>query len=677
MNLVKAQEYAQSLPIPDLQKYVDGMNPAMIPPWVATGVMQAKTKQAEMANAMQGAAQGEQPSVKEQIEQKAGLLGLQMAQQRNTQQQMMQPRPMAGPVPTGTPQPRPQPQPQSPFPQMAGLNQLQSNIKMAGGGIVAFAGKGPSKVVNPDAGFWDWLSATSGLSKEEFIAAPQKTKNNILEMFRSSEGVAPPPSAQAAQATQAAQGAQSGAFQAGQKTAGAINAAKNIAKTKLLPGANVGLAAYEGLSDISSAKDFYDDPNVPMSEKAKQFARTGARTALPIAGGAAGSLAAPVAGTIAGAAAGTGLAALIDQEGDALKKYRALQASGQNNQSAAETARLNATAPASAMGNEGRRAGPVATGNGINVSPNLIPASAKPKPQGNVPQNVNPNAVKVNPNAPAAPAESAAPAPDSMDALFREAIKKESPQRSVESLIAEDQDIKKRLGLDEPAGKNKLERIADIKQQYAATQLSPMDELIAMLGKSGQSKGLSGLAPAYTSMAAKKRAADLAHAERINELMGGVEDTQRGEKTASATGVRTAREKDVENARLRDREVLSSTGTARGQDIQAGSSKYSADMHYKAAMAQIRSTAAREGMQQQRLLLDTFKTELATIDRELAPLLKAPFGPAKAQIAELQARKAGLTKALDEASGISKMMPAPGAAASPGGTRPPLSSFQR
>jgi len=126
MNLVKAQEYAQSLPIPDLQKYVDGMNPAMIPPWVATGVMQAKTKLAEMANNMQGAATGEQPSVKEQIEQKAGLLGLQMAQQRNTQQQMMQPRPMAGPVPTGTPQPNAQPRP----PQMAGLDQLQSNIKI-------------------------------------------------------------------------------------------------------------------------------------------------------------------------------------------------------------------------------------------------------------------------------------------------------------------------------------------------------------------------------------------------------------------------------------------------------------------------------------------------------------------------------------------------------------------
>ena len=663
MNLVKAQEYAQSLPIPDLQKYVDGMNPAMIPPWVATGVMQAKTKLAEMANNMQGAATGEQPSVKEQIEQKAGLLGLQMAQQRNTQQQMMQPRPMAGPVPTGTPQPNAQPRP----PQMAGLDQLQSNIKMAGGGIVAFAGKGPSKVVNPDAGFWDWLQATSGLTKEEFIAAPQKTKNNILDAFRSTEGITPPPSAQAAQATQAAQAAPSGAFQAGQKTAGAINAAKNIAKTKVIPGANVGLAAYEGLSDISGAQDFYDDPNVPMSEKAMQFARTGARTALPIAGGAVGSLLpAPVVGTVGGALAGTGLAALIDQEGDALKKYRETKTGDM----ASENARLAAKAPAPDMGTEGRRTGQVATGNGINVSPNLIPASARPKPQGNVPQNVNPSAVKVNPNAPTAPAEPAAAATN-YDAMLLDALKNKPKERSIESIIAEQQAIQKGLGLDELAGKNKLDRIAEIKQQYAATQLSPMDELISMLGKSGQSKGLSGLAPAYTSMAEKKRAADLAHAERINELMGGVEDTQRAEKVATAGKVGTSREKDIENARLFDREAMQTMGTARGQDVQAGSSKYTADMHYKSAMAQIRATAAREGMQQQRLLLDTFKTELATIDKDIAALMKNPFlKESKEQLPELRARKAGLTKALDEASGIGKMMPAPGAA-SPGGTSKP------
>jgi hypothetical protein len=132
MNLVKAQEYAAALPLAELKKYADGFNPAMIPPWLATGEMQAKMKRAEMANNLQGAASGPMPSVKEQVEQKAGIMALQQAQQ---QQAAQQPRPVAGPVPEGAPRPNPQPQP-------AGLDQLQSNIQMAGGGIVAFSKAG-------------------------------------------------------------------------------------------------------------------------------------------------------------------------------------------------------------------------------------------------------------------------------------------------------------------------------------------------------------------------------------------------------------------------------------------------------------------------------------------------------------------------------------------------------
>jgi hypothetical protein len=194
-----------------------------------------------------------------------------------------------------------------------------------------------------------------------------------------------------------------------------------------------------------------------------------------------------------------------------------------------------------------------------------------------------------------------------------------------------------------------------------------MQELIAMLGKSSQYKGLSGMAPAYTSMAEKKREADLKHARDINELMGGVEDTQRGEKTATKTKVGTAREKDIESGRLFDREKMQSLGTARGQDVQAASAKYNADMSYKSAMAQMANANVRQDAQEKRLLLDSFKTRISSIDKELAPLLKMPFGPAKEQIAALQAEKAGLTRALDETSGIGKITGAPGAA-SPGGT---------
>jgi hypothetical protein len=643
MNLVKAQEYAASLPSAELKKYADGLNPSMIPPWLATAEMDAKAKRVEMANNLQGAAQGNKPSIKEQVEKKAGLMALQEAQMAQQQGAQAAPRP-GGPVPEGTPEPDQQPQ------QEAGLDQLQSNIQMAGGGIVAFAGKGPSKVVNPDAGFWKWLESTSGLSKEEFIASPQKTKNNILEMFRSSEGVAPPPSAQAAQAAQSAQAAPSAAVQAGQKTAGAINAAKNMAKTKLLPGANVGLAAYEGLSDVSDAQGFYDDPNVPMAEKLKQFARTGARTALPIAGGAVGSAVAPVAGTIGGAAAGTGLAALIDKEGDALKKYRQSQQGGRPTME--NDPRLNPntdTAP---------------TGPGANRAPGLPsalpPQAAKPPA---APQKVNPNA-----QAPSAPAASAAPAPDSYEAMLRDSLRNSPKERTIESIIAEQNAIDKGLGLDVPAGKDKLDRIAALKEQYQATQKTPMQELIAMLGQAGQYKGLSGMAPAYTSMAEKKREADLKHARDINELMGGVEDTQRAEKIANKTKVGSAREKDIETARLFDREKMQTLGTARNQDVQAAVTTRGQDLQYKAAMA-----AASQRGDNQEIAKINAASQLAARDEtinnwqaQLKELAKMPLPSNKAKMADLERQIDARTKSIYSNFGIT--IPEAPSAASPSGT---------
>ena len=651
MNLVKAQEYAQSLPLAELKKYADGLNPSMIPPWLATGEMDAKTKRAEMANNLEGATQGEQPSIKEQIEQKAGLLGLQMAQQRNTQQQMMQPRPMAGPVPTGTPQPQSQPRP----PQMAGLNQLQSNIKMVGGGIVAFAA-GDKVKAGPE--FIKFLR-NMGIDYTDFVKSSADAQDNIKDMFRAAQGSQP--AAQAAPTPQTVQGSASPkAFQAGQAMRPAIAAAKNIAKTKAIPGANVGLAAYQGLSEVSDAQDFYDDPNVPMSEKIKQFARTGSRTALPIAGGVAGSFVTPVAGTVAGAAAGTGLAALIDQEGDALKKYRETK----KGDMASENARLAAKAPAPDMGTEGRRTGQVAMGNGINVSPNLIPASARPKPPA-VPQNVNPNATKVNPNAP--PAAPAAPAPDSMEAMFRTSLENKPKERTVQDLIDEQNAIRTGTGLGDEAGKAKLERIEEMKRQYAATQLSPMDELISMLGKSGQYKGLSGLAPAYTSMAEKKRAADAAQAKSINELMGGVEDTQRAEKIGIAGKVGEGRVKDRDLGSQFDREKLQSLGSAFTSEAQRKTQERGQDLTYNAAMAQVAATAARnriELTQNQRAMIADKAIDNVTATLKANMKLQMAVGRNPDLMQQLVRAE---TDRLMNAAGGGTMAAAPGAA-SPGGT---------
>ena len=421
MNLVKAQEYAQSLPLAELKKYADGLNPSMIPPWLATGEMQAKMKRAEMANALQGAAQGQQPSVKEQVEQKAGLMALQQGQQQG----------MPGQVPEGIPQPNPQPQ-------APGLNQLPSNIQMAGGGIVAFAGPTGSDV-----------------------------------------------------------------------------------------------------------KGTEDDEDLPMWARA---ARASKRKAAAAA------------------------AAALEAERE--RNMAIARAEGQNLRPTMENDPRMLRAPAEETVGE-LPVAPAAPKPPINNLAQLAAAQNKPRP----------------PAAPMAPAAPAAPAPDSMEALFRKSLENKPKERSIQDLIAEQNAIRTGTGLGEEAGKAKLERIAALNKQYESTKPTGLQELIQMFGQSGQYKGLSGLAPAYTNIETQKRAADLAQAQKINELMGGVEDTQRAEKIGVAGKVSEGRAKDLEQAALTGREQTQSLGQARGQDVQAGSSKYTADTHLKGIMA----TAAMRG----------------------------------------------------------------------------------
>lgn len=158
MNLVKAQELAKDLSIQELQKYANGSNPAVMPPYIALGALQAKELIAKKMQAMQGASQGDQPSIKEQIEQKSGLMALQQQQQNQAQQQMMlqaQRQPM--PAPAGIPEPVAQPEPEplpmgTPFGMaQGGITRLPVQFNFDEGGIIGYAGPDGSEVVDPVA----------------------------------------------------------------------------------------------------------------------------------------------------------------------------------------------------------------------------------------------------------------------------------------------------------------------------------------------------------------------------------------------------------------------------------------------------------------------------------------------------------------------------------------------
>jgi hypothetical protein len=141
MNLVQINERLKDLPMQVIQQYANGMNPE-VPPYLALGELQRRElSQKQMATA-QGAQQGPQPSVKEQVEQKAGLMALQQMQQQQMAQQQAQPRgPM--PAPAGVPQPEQQPEMMARG-GLAGIPVRSDMFEYADGGIVAFQSGGQS-----------------------------------------------------------------------------------------------------------------------------------------------------------------------------------------------------------------------------------------------------------------------------------------------------------------------------------------------------------------------------------------------------------------------------------------------------------------------------------------------------------------------------------------------------
>lgn len=151
MNLVKAQALANDLPLTELKKYADGFDPRIIPPWVAAGTLQAKMDLNKRMQNMIGGAQGEMPSVKEQIEQKAGLMAANAMQQRQQQaQQQMAMGARPGPAPAGIPQP--EDQPEAPVAAArGGLMSVPVQFAFKPGGIVGYSKGGEVDAAREEA----------------------------------------------------------------------------------------------------------------------------------------------------------------------------------------------------------------------------------------------------------------------------------------------------------------------------------------------------------------------------------------------------------------------------------------------------------------------------------------------------------------------------------------------
>ena len=213
------------------------------------------------------------------------------------------------------------------LPEDQGIGQLPAgDMNFAGGGIVAFADGGdveryaPGGVTKATPEFLRFLQSVGG-DYVQFSNMDSAGKAALVERFEQAKA-APGAATTLAAPAQAAPNT-SKSFAAGQAARPYLQKAGSAVKAGAVPAIGAGLSAVQGLSEVDTAEQFLNDPNVSAFEKAKQFTRTAARTALPYAGGIVGSGVTPFVGTAGGALVGTGLASIIDAEGEALKKYRA------------------------------------------------------------------------------------------------------------------------------------------------------------------------------------------------------------------------------------------------------------------------------------------------------------------------------------------------------------------
>lgn len=137
MNLIQIQDRLKSLPndprvMQMLTAYANGQNP-QVPPYLALGELNRRKVLMERAQ-MEKAGQPPQGTVKDQVEQQAGVMALQQGRQQQAMQRMAQQGGIAGPVPQNIPQP----EAQAETPEMAagGLASLRPGYRS--GGIIAF-----------------------------------------------------------------------------------------------------------------------------------------------------------------------------------------------------------------------------------------------------------------------------------------------------------------------------------------------------------------------------------------------------------------------------------------------------------------------------------------------------------------------------------------------------------
>lgn len=496
MNLVQINERLKEMPLQAVQRYANGMNPE-IPPYLALGELQRRETMHKQAATAQGAAMGPQPSVKEQIEQKAGLMALQQQQAQQAQQQMMQTRP--GPVPANVPQPEDQPELAMASGGIARLPVRSGMFDFASGGIIAFNGKTDgSEVDSEEAKKKKLRHYTLQEQGADWVARKEAERNSQNE----SDNYELPPVdpekvpklgraalAAADVLTLPARGIMGIINTAGVRPLRAMGADVPYIPEKLFGG------------DSSSMTPYYDK----LRRAENRFKS--------------------------------------DQERE--KNMAIVRAEGENlRPTMANDPRLLGTTPPD------QTVQPAPMGNVKTTRPTIPPAAAPA---------VAANAAKQE----AAPADANLGIAGLNDPAFMEAAKRAIAEPKQEQGISDYKARMAAMGLGEPYGKDQEARINELNAQYQkGLENRGLERLMRVL----QARNMGEYGSRYLGAVEQERAADLAQAAKMNELLSSLEGKRREE---GMTGVKTIGEEMDRRRQLAGQTAASLSGS----QMQAGVSR--------------------------------------------------------------------------------------------------------
>lgn len=443
------------MPLRAVEMYANGSNP-QVPAYLALAEMQRREKLSRQAAMDQGAAQGQLPSIKEQIEQKAGLMALQQGRMQQGQQQMAN---QATRMPMAVPEnvESAEEQPQAENSGIAKLPVKDDMYQFASGGIIAFNGEDQSYVMSP----------------EEIQSLP--TREAMMEALRKNNE---------------------------------IITAENLREAK----------RREAQEREQQAKE---------REQQLRFLDVVSPTAAARVRGQAGS------------------------------EFTA-EASPTPPPSASDLQAILNTQPS----------GSVAT----KTAAKPRPTNVQQPPQAAPTQTVPPQAAQPSASKPTSSS------PDIFtDPAFMDVVRKNLTPQTAQELFQQQQDLLRMQGITGPAAVEQERRAKERQAEYESRKPTGLQDLIRVLGQAGQYKGLSGVAPAYTSLQQQRRAEDLKFREEQDRLLDAIEEKRRAEATGRAGAIREDILKGKDIAAQTAGKMASAQMQAKAEFIKQGMSDESAE----------------------------------------------------------------------------------------------------